>query len=281
MITGLHNMRLDRHNARCLGVCAGLANWLDVPATLVRIVFIICVIAWPPLLLGYFILYFCLDKDLTPEKVQDYFSSAPTAEHFRKLNYRKPIYRNERNKRIAGVCSGIADYLEVSAFSVRAVTLGSMFIFGPFTFWAYVICWFVFDPDPYIDDGERYEKKMQSRQRRAQRRAERDARRKARKVRKSYANEEFDTTMGDFEAEMQDAADQVHVEIMSEFDNAMSGFKESVSGKKSRASSAQSRAGYSQKECTEIYSSLEQRLREIEAFMTSKKFRLHCQLNRI
>ena len=281
MITGLHNMRLDRHNARCLGVCAGLANWLDVPATLVRIVFIICVIAWPPLLLGYFILYFCLDKDLTPEKVQDYFSSAPTAEHFRKLNYRKPIYRNERNKRIAGVCSGIADYLEVSAFSVRAVTLGSMFIFGPFTFWAYVICWFVFDPDPYIDDGERYEKKMQSRQRRAQRRAERDARRKARKVRKSYANEEFDATMGDFEADIEDAADQVHVEIMTEIDSALAGFKKTVSGNKSRASSTQTRAGYSRKECTEIYSSLEQRLREIEAFMTSKKFRLHCQLNRI
>ena len=144
MNPGANDMRLDRENGRFLGVCAGIANWLDLPVWLVRIVFVICVLAWPPLLLGYFIIYFCVDKDFTPDQIRDYFSASETAEHFRKLDYRKPIYRNQRNKRIAGVCAGIADYLEVSAFSVRLVTLLSFFVFGPFTFWAYVICWFVF-----------------------------------------------------------------------------------------------------------------------------------------
>ncbi|HJN95903.1 MAG TPA: PspC domain-containing protein [Gammaproteobacteria bacterium] len=281
MSTGVNSMYLDREKARWLGVCAGIASWLDIPATLVRIVFVICVISWPPFLLGYFILYFCLDKDLTPEKVQDYFSDAPTAEHFRKLNYRKPIYKNERNKRIAGVCSGIADYLEVSAFSVRCVTLCSMFIFGPFTFWAYVICWFVFDPDPYIDDGERYERKMRRRQRKSERRAERHARRKARKVRKSYANEEVKAGMDDLEADIHDVVNQVHDELRTEIDDAMSGFKSKTAGRRSKASADQSRAKYSPTECTELYSTMEKRLQDIEAYMTSKQFRLHCQLNRI
>jgi phage shock protein C len=281
MSTGINSMNLDREHARCMGVCAGIANWLDIPATLVRIVFVICVIAWPPFLLGYFLLYFCLDKNLTPEKLQDYFSDAPTAEHFRKLNYRKPIYRNERNKRIAGVCSGIADYLEVSAFSVRCVTLCSLFIFGPFTFWAYVICWFVFNPDPYIDDGERYERKMQRRRRKSERRAERHARRKASKVRKSYANEEIKAGMDDLEAEIHDAVYQVHVELRTEIDEAMSEFKSKRTGRKTKAGGDRSRAKYSQTECSKIYSVMEKRLRDIEAYMTSKQFRLHCQLNRI
>ena len=283
---GAANMRLDRENARCLGVCAGIANWLDVPATLVRIVFVICVITWPTVLLGYFILYFCLDKDLTPEKVQDYFSNAPNAEHFRKLNYRKPIYRNERDKKIAGVCAGIADYLEVSAFSVRLVTLLSLFIFGPFTFWAYVICWFVFDPDPYGPDPDAYDAKMQRRERRRRRRAERRARRQERReasrTRKSYVNEELDEDIQDIEDEIHDAADEVHLELKTELGNAFNGFKKSSAKRKSYIDEAEETGpNYSRAECTEIYSNLEKRLREIEAFMTSKKFRLHCQLNRI
>lgn len=281
-------MRLDRENARCLGVCAGIAKWLDVPASLVRIVFVICVIAWPPFLLGYFILYFCLDKDLTPEKMQDYFSSAPTAEHFRKLNYRKPIYKNERDKKIAGVCAGIADYLEVSAFSVRLVTLLSLFIFGPFTFWAYIICIFVFDPDPY-GPPDVYEAKMRRRERRRERKerrrahraARRDAR-SARKTRKSYVNEEYEADIQDLEDDIHDVADEVHFELKAELGNAFSGFKKAGSKRNNRTEEeVDTDPNYSRAECTEIYSILETRLREIEAFMTSKKFRLHCQLNRI
>jgi phage shock protein C len=288
MNTGVNNMRLDRENARWLGVCAGIANWLDVPATLVRIVFVICVISWPPFLIGYFILYFCLDKDLTPEKMQDYFSSAPTAEHFRKLNYRKPIYKNERDKRIAGVCAGIAEYLEVSAFSVRVVTLLSLFIFGPFTFWAYIICMFVFDPDPHGADQDAYQDKMSRRERRRQRRADRYARRQARRdaraarrTRKSYANEEVQDDISDFEEVIQDAAADVHLDLRAEIDSAFSGFKKSNTKRSGQEEAIDPRPNFNRSECTEIYSTLEKRLREIEAFMTSKKFRLHCQLNRI
>ena len=248
-------MRLDRENGRYLGVCAGIANWLDVPATLVRIVFVICVIAWPPLLLGYFVLWFCLDKDFTPDQLRDYFSNTPTAAHFRRLNYRKPIYRNEYNKRIAGVCSGLADYLEVSAFSVRLVTLLSLFVFGPFTFWGYIICWFVMEADPAFSHDDRSQRKKRRRERRAQRRYAREQHRQARRSgNNGYVNAEAEAAEPASNNFTTDSyADTAH-------------------------SAGNTRSGT---QCSQLYSELEQRLRDIEAFMTSKRFRLHCEINRI
>jgi len=241
------SLRLNRSRGRFLGVCAGLADWLDVPAILVRIVFIICVVSWPPLIIGYFLLYLCLDKDLTPDKMKDYFANAKTAEHFRQLNYRKPIYKNSRNKRIAGVCSGIADYLEVSAFSVRLVFLISLFLFGPFTFWAYIICAFAFDPDPHADLSERASSRAARKRARRERKEARHARRHKQPP-KSYVNEEYAAQTGQHDSKTSNGA----------------------------TSSASTRT-----ECTELFGGLEMRLRDIEAYMTSKRFRLHCEINRI
>lgn len=256
-------MYTDRDNKMWLGVCAGIADQLEIPAALVRVVFVICVLAWPPLALGYFITYYVMEKDLTPEKMRDYVRDSETAEHFRQLDYRKPIYRNERNKRIAGVCSGIADYLEVSTFVVRLLTFISLFVFGPFTFWGYIICWIVFDRDPFLTDADRLDRRHRKEARRADKRkrhAARMARRKARsRVRKGYVNEEEVIDTGE--------AAQASAEF------AEPNAHDSHSSHSSRA--------YSRDECTHLYSQLETRLRDIEAYMTSKRFRLHCEINRI
>jgi len=266
MNTGTSRLKLNRRDARWLGVCAGIAEWLDVPTVLVRVIFVICVISWPTLIIGYFLLYFCLDKDITPDKMRDYFKSASTAEHFKQLDYRKPIYRNERNKRIAGVCSGIADYFEVSAFAVRAVTLFSLFLFGPFTFWAYIICIFVFEPDPHVGPRARHEKRAQRKQRRSERRARR-------KQRKSYVNEEY-------EQFAEDVANEAYAEATAAFDEMTQEF-DAEPGAQSNTDSEHHDSVYSRDKCTEVYNSMELRLREIEAYMTSKRFRLHCEINRI
>tara|TARA_B110000858_G_scaffold141288_1_gene160355 strand:+ start:6723 stop:7283 length:561 start_codon:yes stop_codon:yes gene_type:complete len=186
--------------------------------------------------------------------MRNYFKSATTAEHFKKLNYRKPIYKNERNKRIAGVCSGIADYFEVSPFAVRAVTLFSLFLFGPFTFWAYIVCMFVFESDPHVKSTNRQERQA----RRKQRKAERSARRKHSK---SYANEDYET-FSEYSA-----------------DEAYAALKEVTTQYASEEQDASALNTHDKN--TEIYNTMELRLREIEAYMTSKKFRLHCEINRI
>ncbi|MBT7763992.1 MAG: PspC domain-containing protein [Gammaproteobacteria bacterium] len=207
-------LNLDSDNARWLGVCAGIARWLDLPTALVRVIFVICVISWPTLLIAYVITYFVLDRGITPDSVQDYFRGADTAEHLRKLNYRKPLYRYPRQGRIAGVCAGIANYLEIKTFWVRLATLGSLFLFGPFTLLGYIVCWVAFDVDP---------------------------------------NEP-----------------------------ACTGRRAKFGTDESAHSAPESmRPRYDEAQCTEVFRILELRLREIEAYMTSKRFRLHCEINRI
>jgi phage shock protein PspC (stress-responsive transcriptional regulator) len=290
------SLRLDSQNARWLGVCAGLARWLDVPPTLVRIVAIICTVAWPTLIIGYLVLYFIMDKQIQPDDVGRYFKNARTAEHFRQLNYRKPIYKNARDKRIAGVCAGIADYLEINHFVVRALTLLSLFLFGPFTVIAYIICAVAFDADPYAYKG-----------------------RKRRGVRKSYSNEglhestkddrygdavanEVEGRMSDMMRELDERVD----EMLDDVSSALGAKREGSRRNKGEAAEAQrennsrgrrfrnkaqaEKAGQTETaesarenrlQTAECYRTLELRLRDIEAYMTSSKFRLHCELNRI
>ena len=246
-------LTLDSKNARWLGVCAGIARWLDLPIALVRVIFVICVISWPTLLLAYVITYFVLDRGITPDSVQDYFRGAETAEHFRKLNYRKPLYRYPRQGRIAGVCAGIANYLEIKTFWVRLATLGSLFLFGPFTLLGYVICWIAFDIDPNEPacSGRRAER----RRRRAEKRAAKEAARGA--ARKSRAHTSF---------QRENSADpSPHPETREAPSTAHEGMRQR----------------YDEAQCTEVFRLLELRLREIEAYMTSKRFRLHCEINRI
>jgi len=53
---------------------------------------------------------------------------------------RKKIYRDYDNRRIGGVCSGLAVYLDVDVVLVRVLMLVAL-IAGTAGFWIYVICW--------------------------------------------------------------------------------------------------------------------------------------------
>lgn len=255
---GFSTLKRNSKDARWLGVCAGVADWLEIPAALVRVIFVICVIAWPTLAIGYFILYFCLCDNQNSEPLTSHFKFGRAGDHFRDLNYRKSIHKNERNKRVAGVCSGIADYLEVSPFVVRLVTLGSLFIFGPFTFWGYIICAFVFDPDPNTTDKDRYARKMAKRQKRQERRTQRYARRADKASKKNGVNRSYVNVEANFEP--------TQAQDTSEF---------------AQSTEQEYESQYSFDECKNVYQSMETRLRDIEAYMTSTKFRLHCEINRI
>jgi phage shock protein PspC (stress-responsive transcriptional regulator) len=207
-------------------------------------------------MLGYFILYFCLSNDLDTAKVKDFVSNSSVKNHLRNVDYHKPIFKNQRNKLIAGVCSGIADYLEVSHFIVRALTLGSLLVFGPFTFWAYLICTFVFDPDPSTMDGDRYARKMAKQQRRTDKRRRRSEQRAEKRAKRgadsdSSVNEEYPPEVND----------RANDRIGEANDNRQS--------------------DPSAEDCAAIYQTMETKLRDIEAYMTSKQFRLHCEINRI
>ena len=61
----------------------------------------------------------------------------------------KTLYRNTENKRIAGVCSGLADYFGIEVWLVRILTLTGFFLLAPpFIIVSYVAGWFILDKKP-------------------------------------------------------------------------------------------------------------------------------------
>ena len=53
---------------------------------------------------------------------------------------RKKIYRDYDNRRIAGVCAGLAVYLDIDVVLTRVLMLAAL-VAGSAGFWIYVICW--------------------------------------------------------------------------------------------------------------------------------------------
>src|SRR5690554_5141328 len=64
-------LRLDRENRKLLGVCGGFANYLDVPAALVRVIYCIACLVSPVLLIVYFVLYWLLEDEDRPARIKD------------------------------------------------------------------------------------------------------------------------------------------------------------------------------------------------------------------
>jgi len=115
-------LHLDRENRKFLGVCAGVANFLDVSPKIVRIVyFIACIFGFWFLVPLYFIAWFLLDDSATTMRTS--LSDNMMVNHFKNVDYRKKLYRNTREAKVWGVCAGIADYLEVNVFAVRMFAL--------------------------------------------------------------------------------------------------------------------------------------------------------------
>ena len=54
----------------------------------------------------------------------------------------KKLMLDRQNKQIAGVCAGIANYLEVDVTVIRILFLVGL-LFGTLGFWVYLIVWIV------------------------------------------------------------------------------------------------------------------------------------------
>jgi len=223
---------LNEERKRFLGVCAGLADYLEVPVLLIRVIVVMACLAWPTLILAYFVTYWWV-KPAAAGKVRTYVSATSTAAHFRSLDYRKPLYRG-RDKKIAGVCSGIADYLELRTRTVRILAVLSFFVLGPFTFFVYGVLWIALEKQPQGHQGFNAQ------------------RRQARKVNPKSA---------------------------VAYSSASADSAENVASAQERADDAD--IAMSLRECGEAFRAIEARLRHAEAFITSRKFRLHCEINRI
>lgn len=85
------------------GVCSGLAHYLKIDPTIVRILFALITIGFGTGILIYIIMWLILPaRDLAP-------------------NVRKRLYRNPDDKVIAGVASGLANYFNIAVWIPRLV----------------------------------------------------------------------------------------------------------------------------------------------------------------
>jgi len=55
----------------------------------------------------------------------------------------KKLTRSEQDQQIAGVCAGIAEYLDIDPTLVRVVALMGMFFSGGSIFFLYLLLWMV------------------------------------------------------------------------------------------------------------------------------------------
>ncbi len=213
MMGNSRKLELGRRNAWIGGVCSGVADYLNIDILIVRIVCAIGMLTWWPTIIAYIACYISLSgKKPSIKEFGSNFANTRIARHFKNVDYRKCIYKSTRDKKIAGVCAGIARYFEVSPFMVRAVALGSLF-FGPMAFIAYIAGAVIMDRDP--DENLDYQREgHEQKQKREHREHSRDPKRDIR-------------------------------------------------------------------ECESRFSSLETKLRRLEATITSKKFKLHSEMKNL
>lgn len=54
----------------------------------------------------------------------------------------KRLYRSKSNRIIAGVCGGLADYLNIDATALRLITALLTFVMG-MSLWVYLLAWLI------------------------------------------------------------------------------------------------------------------------------------------
>lgn len=60
----------------------------------------------------------------------------------------RKFYLSQTDKKIGGVCGGVAEYLDVDPFVVRIITFCAI-VFGGISLWVYIIIWACAPVGPY------------------------------------------------------------------------------------------------------------------------------------
>jgi phage shock protein PspC (stress-responsive transcriptional regulator) len=122
-------VRLPAHG-KLGGVCAGLAEYLDADVTLVRLVWVILSIL-PGGVIGGIVAYLAA-LFIVPVSTD---AAAPRAR----------VMRSPTDRKIAGVCGGLAEYLEVDSTVVRLVWAVLTIVPGAIVLGvaAYLVAWFI------------------------------------------------------------------------------------------------------------------------------------------
>ena len=122
----------SRTEGKIAGVCAGLANYLDVDVVLVRTVWVVLTVV-PGAIIGGIIAY-AAAWILMPEG--EATSAAPTG---------RRLALSDSDKKLAGVCGGVAEYFDTDSTLIRLAWVVFSIFFGAIVggLVAYLLAWII------------------------------------------------------------------------------------------------------------------------------------------
>jgi len=120
------------------GVCAGLADYFVADVTLVRAIWVVLSI-WPGAIVLGVIAY--IAAWILMPRAEGADAVTPS---------RRRVVRSITDKRIAGVCGGLAEYFDVDPTIVRLSWVVLSIVAGAVVFGvvAYLVAWFIIPPAP-------------------------------------------------------------------------------------------------------------------------------------
>ncbi len=128
------------------GVCGGIADYFNLDPTLVRAIVasVACLTAIIPALVVYFIIALVMPKP--PENYYQIYN-----------NTSKRIYKSN-DKKICGVCGGIAEYCNIDSTVVRLIFALVFLLFG-YGLAVYIVCAILFPQAPVMN-GQYYDEQQ-------------------------------------------------------------------------------------------------------------------------
>jgi phage shock protein C len=133
--------RLVRRPAegKIAGVCAGLADYFNTDVALVRAAWVVLSI-WPGAVVLGVVAYLAAWVLMPRAEARDGASATPQT----------PLVRSRTDRRIAGICGGLAEYLDVDPTIVRVTWVILSIVAGAVVFGivAYLIAWFIIPRAP-------------------------------------------------------------------------------------------------------------------------------------
>ena len=255
-------LTLNKEKKKFLGVCAGIADYLEVEPWSVRLVFLVSILFGGWFLIPiYFIAWFCLD-DKPGAGINDLADSQPFR-HFRTVDYRKQLYRNTEDGKFLGVCAGVADYLEVNVFAVRLVFLVLVFFTAALPLFLYFGAYFILEQKPH----SRPRKARHETRRYRQRSRHEDS------VESGLAED-----VADLARETGDGAAAFSAGFSQEKEARQEGYGEAAEEHVEEKQYSKRREF---KYCVRKFATLQDRLAKMEAYVTSSQFRLHREFKNI
>lgn len=122
--TGSRGLYRDLNHQVLGGVCSGLAHYINVDPIWIRVAFLFLLPAGGISLIAYFILWVVVPGSNTLEESESV----------------KKLYRDPDDRVLGGVCSGLANFLNIDAIIIRIIFI--VFIFGGgLGLIAYLILW--------------------------------------------------------------------------------------------------------------------------------------------